>query len=61
MISDLEFLFQDDSRVQRRVSEGGRGLRPPRHDEKGNDGIENITDFILDLSAEASSLMIISI
>ena len=45
MISESVFLFQDDSGVRRHVSEGGRGLRPPRHDEKGNDGIENITDF----------------
>ena len=44
MISESVFLFQDHPRVRRRVSEGGRGLRPPRHDEKGNNGIENITD-----------------
>ena len=43
MISESVFLFQDDSRVRRLVSKGGRGLGPPRHDEKGNDGIENIT------------------
>ena len=46
MISGSVFLVQDDPGVRRLVSKGGRGLRPPWHDEKGNDGIENITDRI---------------
>ena len=44
MISESIILFQHNPRVRRRVSEGERGPRPPRHDEKGNDRIENITD-----------------
>lgn len=35
-------LFQDNPRVRRRVSGGGRFLRPPRHDAKGNDGYEKM-------------------
>ena len=46
MISESVFLFQDDPGVRRRVSEGGTGLRPPRHDENGNEGIENITNVL---------------
>lgn len=38
MISESVFLCQDDPRVRSRVSGGGRGLQPPRHNEKGNDG-----------------------
>ena len=52
MISGSVFLFQDDPRVRRRVSEGGRGLRPPRYDENGNDGIETL----LTISEQQSSL-----
>ena len=47
MISESVILFQDDSGVRRHVSEGGRGFRHPRHDEKRNDGIENITDHAI--------------
>ncbi len=43
MISESVFLFRDDPRVRRRVLGGRRGVRPPRHDEKGNDGYEKIT------------------
>ena len=45
MISESVFLFQDDPGVRIFASKGGRGLWPPRHDEKGNDGIENVTDW----------------
>ena len=38
MISKSAFPFLESSRVRRPVSEGGKGLRPPEHDEKGNDG-----------------------
>ena len=42
MISKSAFLFLDGSRIRRPVSEGGKGLRPPEHDEKGNNGYEKI-------------------
>ena len=46
MISESVFLLQDDPRVRRRASGGGRGLWPPRHDEKGDDGYKKITHII---------------
>ena len=46
MISESVFLFQGDPGVRRLVSKGGRGLRPARHGEKRNNGIENITDMM---------------
>ena len=45
--SESVFLFQDDPRVGRRVSGGGRGLRSLRHDEPGNDGYEKMTNCAL--------------
>lgn len=36
--------FRDGSRVTRHVSGGGKGVRPPEHDRKGNDGLEKTTN-----------------
>ena len=36
-------LLKDDSRVRRHVLGGGKGLRPPKYEKKGNDGSKKIT------------------
>ena len=46
MISESVSLFQDNPRVRKRVSGGGRGLPPPKHVEKGNDGVKKIAHAI---------------
>ena len=46
MISESAFLFQDVFWVKRHVSQGGEDLRPPRHDEKGNNESEKITYWV---------------
>lgn len=40
IISESVYLFRDGSRVRQHVSGGGKGLRLPNNDEKGNDGPE---------------------
>ena len=39
-ISESAFLSRDSSRVRRHISGGGNGIRPPKHDDKGNDASE---------------------
>ena len=43
MISKSALLFLDGFRIRRPVSEDGKGLGPPEHDEKGNNSWERIT------------------